>query len=195
MTTTTTSRGAHAKRRVHWVRPAAGQGCESCGAPVEPDDSSYHYNFGWVDAPLTAPARPRRPTPPSCHLPHRPHIRLAARHLRQTPHSALSLRPVRRRSVPRRSRCRPRCSGSSIGVEVWTKPTKPRRRSHLYPGAQLAGSSRIYALFIQVANLHALSANATLYQTINGAARRCTTPLTDGNVGGPSQMATTPSCR
>ena len=33
------------------LRSAAGQGCEDCGAPVEPDDSSYHYNFGWVDGP------------------------------------------------------------------------------------------------------------------------------------------------
>ena len=29
----------------------AGGGCLSCGAPVEPWDGSFHYDFGWVDGP------------------------------------------------------------------------------------------------------------------------------------------------
>jgi hypothetical protein len=29
----------------------AGGQCLSCGAPVEPWDSSFHYSFGWVDGP------------------------------------------------------------------------------------------------------------------------------------------------
>ena len=29
----------------------AGGQCLSCGAPVEPWDGSFHYDFGWVDGP------------------------------------------------------------------------------------------------------------------------------------------------
>ena len=29
----------------------AGGKCYSCGAPVEPWDGSFHYDFGWVDGP------------------------------------------------------------------------------------------------------------------------------------------------
>ena len=25
--------------------------CLSCGAPVEPNDNSWHYSFGWVEGP------------------------------------------------------------------------------------------------------------------------------------------------
>jgi hypothetical protein len=30
---------------------AAFSQCLSCGAPVEPDDNSWHYSFGWVEGP------------------------------------------------------------------------------------------------------------------------------------------------
>ena len=30
---------------------AALRQCLSCGAPVEPDDESWHYSFGWVEGP------------------------------------------------------------------------------------------------------------------------------------------------
>lgn len=33
------------------VPNAAFRGCLSCGAPVEPDDGSWHYMFGWVEGP------------------------------------------------------------------------------------------------------------------------------------------------
>lgn len=36
------------------VGGAAGHQCLSCGAPVEPWDGSYHYDFGWVDGPRLA---------------------------------------------------------------------------------------------------------------------------------------------
>jgi hypothetical protein len=47
----------------------AGTSCESCGAPVEPRDGSFHFDFGWVDGPrpmgdgqgcLTSPRRAAR---------------------------------------------------------------------------------------------------------------------------------------
>ena len=43
-----------------------GTGCISCGAPVEPDDGAYTYQYGWhdaaelADAPAAASARSRR---------------------------------------------------------------------------------------------------------------------------------------
>ena len=47
------------------ARGHAGGQCISCGAPIEPDDESFHYDFGWVDGPRPPPPPPEPPTPPS----------------------------------------------------------------------------------------------------------------------------------
>ena len=45
-------------------RGHAGEQCLTCGGPIEPDDGSFHYNFGWVAGPRPPPPPSDPPTPP-----------------------------------------------------------------------------------------------------------------------------------